>query len=173
MSECWAQILWSAAYRYRWSTALCQYNILVLTGMLEILILTIYPTKCKDLAFSLLIWLFDSPIYQFFVIANFWIDIFRQELSMDVTIKLNVILFIIIKIMSLATSTTPNVQRWGEFCQKWGDDTVAIATDHRCKSFSSRANRDERPPVQKRVEKGRRRYCSDSYRYFNPTTSAY
>ena len=106
--------------------------------MLEILILTIYPTKCKDLAFSLLIWLFDSPIYQFFVIANFWIDIFRQELSMDITIKLNVILLIIIIDYEPRHLYNPKCAAVAKVCQQFGDDTVAIATDHRWQSFSLR-----------------------------------
>ena len=89
--------------------------------------------------------------------------IYVQGLSMNIIIKLNGIWWWF-ESSVWPPRPPPNVQWWREFGQKWGDDTIAIATDHRRRSFSFRGKRAERPPVQKSQEKGRRRYCSDSYR---------
>lgn len=98
--------------------------------------------------------------------------IYVQGLSMNIIIKLNGIWW------WFESSVSPplppqNVQRWREFGQKWGDDTLLIATGQSCKSFPLSWSKSFRPPLQKRQGKGRRRYPIDSCRPFNPTTSAF
>ena len=87
-----------------------------------------------------------------FEIANFWIDFFCKELSMDITIKLNVILFIIIIDYEPRHLYNPKCAAVAKVCQQFGDDTVAIATDHRWQSFSLRSKKAG-PQLGKKAKK--------------------